>query len=175
MATQSIDQYALRHAFVVGLRNAHALEHQALALMDRQIEHLAQYADVEQRLRSHRGETERQIERLERILESLGESHSAVKDVTMSLTGSLAALGHTFSSDEILKNSFANMAFESFEKATYKALIIMAQTGGFADVVPLLEETLREEEAMITFLDETLPAVVTKYLSLRAAGEQASH
>ncbi len=30
-------QDSIRHVFVIGLRNAHALEHQALALMDRQI------------------------------------------------------------------------------------------------------------------------------------------
>lgn len=168
-------QESIRHVFVVGLRNAHALEHQALALMDRQIEHLAQYAEVEAKLRSHRGETERQIERLETILEGLGESHSTVKDAAMTLSGNLAALGHTFAPDEILKNSFANFAFENFEAASYKALILMAEEGGFNDAVPLLKETLAEELAMVTFLDETLPLVVQKYLSLRAAGEQASH
>lgn len=177
MATQlsMTDADALRHEFVSGLRNAHALEHQALSIMDRQIERLAQYAEVEQQLRSHRNETEHQIQRLETILESLGESHSTLKDMTMSFTGAVAALGHAFASDEILKNSFANAAFESFEKASYKALIVMAEAGGYHEAVPLLQETLREEEAMLTFLDETLPKVVTKYLSLRTSGEQASH
>jgi hypothetical protein len=63
------EQQDIREIFVLGLRDAHAMEHQALALMDRQIEHLARYADVEVRLRSHRGETERQIERLDTILD----------------------------------------------------------------------------------------------------------
>ncbi|MBF7013860.1 ferritin-like domain-containing protein [Novosphingobium resinovorum] len=166
---------AIRHEFVTGLRNAHALEHQALSLLDRQIEHLAEYADVEVQLRSHRGETERQIERLETILDSLGESHSALKDVAASLSGTLAALGHTFAADEILKNSFANFAFENFEVASYKALIIIAERGGYQEAVPLLRETLAEELAMAAFLDETLPIVVNKYLDRRAGGEQASH
>lgn len=168
-------QDTVREVFVTGLRNAHALEHQALSLMDRQIEHLASYAEVEARLRSHRGETERQIERLERILESLGESHSALKDAAMAFSGNLAALGHTFAADEILKNSFANFAFENFEVASYKALIVMAEEGGYSDAASLLRETLQEELAMAAFLDETLPLVVTKYLSLRAEGGQASH
>ena len=43
----ALGEDAIRHTFIVGLRDAHALEHQALALMDRQIEHLAEYADVE--------------------------------------------------------------------------------------------------------------------------------
>lgn len=169
------DENAVRHTFVAGLRNAHALEHQALALMDRQIEHLAEYADVEVRLRAHRGETERQIERLETVLGELGEAPSAIKDAAMTLSGNMAALAHMFAPDEILKNSFANFAFENFEIASYKALIVMAEQGGFASAVPLLQETLREEQAMAAFLDETLPLVVTKYLARRASGEQASH
>lgn len=169
------DENPVRHTFVVGLQNAHALEHQALSLMDRQIEHLAEYVDVEVRLRAHRGETEGQIARLETILGELGESPSALKDMAMTLSGNMAALAHMFAPDEILKNSFANFAFENFEIATYKALIVMAEQGGFASAVPLLQETLKEEQAMATFLDETLPLVVTKYLARRAAGEQASH
>jgi len=166
---------AVHETFVTGLRNAHALEHQALNLMDRQIEHLAHYADVESQLRMHRGETERQIERLETILDGLGESPSMLKDAAMSFSGSMAALAHVFAPDEILKNSFANYAFESFEVASYQALIIMAEEGGFEAALPLLDETLREEQAMQQWIARTLPVVVRKYLALRASGETASH
>src|SRR3982751_4476538 len=131
---------AVREIFITGLKNAHALEHQALALMDRQIEHLAQYAEVEERLRSHRGETHTQIPRLEQLLEALGESPSALKDTALSMSGNLAAIAHTFAPDEIIKNSFANFAFENFEAATYKGLIVMAQEGGFEDAIPLLQQ-----------------------------------
>ena len=166
---------AVRDVFVTGLKNAHALEHQALALMDRQIEHLAQYAEVEERLRSHRGETQTQITRLERLLEALGESPSGLKDAALSLSGNLAAIAHTFAPDEILKNSFANFAFENFEAATYKALILIAQEGGFVDAVSVLQQSLDEELAMVAFCDEILPTVVRKYLNLRASGAQAGH
>jgi ferritin-like metal-binding protein YciE len=173
MATLAPD--TVRETFVTGLKNAHALEHQALNLMDRQIEHLANYADVESQLRMHRGETERQIERLETILTGLDESPSALKDAAMSFSGSMAALAHVFAPDEILKNSFSNYAFESFEVASYQALVIMAEEGGFEDALPLLNETLREEQAMQQWVAKTLPVVVRKYLSLRATGETASH
>lgn len=161
--------------FVTGLKNAHALEHQAMALMDRQIEHLANYADVEQQLKMHRGETERQIERLETIFEQLGENPSVLKDFAMTFSGNMAALGHTFAPDEILKNSFANYAFESFEVASYSALIIIAEEGGFDEALPLLQQTLGEEQAMQQWIAKTLPVVVRKYLSLSASGETASH
>jgi ferritin-like metal-binding protein YciE len=173
MATIATD--TVREVFVSGLKNAHALEHQALALMDRQVEHLARYADVEQQLRMHRGETERQIDRLETILEELGENPSALKDAALSFTGNLAAMGHMFAPDEILKNSFANFAFESFEIASYQALIVMAEEGGFDAALPLLNETLREEQAMQQWIAKTLPVVVRKYIALRSEGEPASH
>lgn len=169
------EQQNIQEIFVLGLRNAHAMEHQALALMDRQIEHLANYADVEVRLRSHRGETERQIQRLDTILTSLGETSSGFKDAAMVLTGNLAAMAHMLAPDEILKNSFANFAFENFEAASYKALILMAQDGDFLEAIPLLDETLKEELAMVAFLEQTLPLIVKRYIALREAGETSSH
>jgi ferritin-like metal-binding protein YciE len=168
-------QDVVRSVFVAGLRDAHAVEHQALALMDRQINHLANYPEVEQRLRSHRVETEQQIKRLDEILDGLGESASSLKDTTLSITGNLAALAHTLAPDEILKNSFANFAFENFEIASYKALITIAEAGSFANAIPMLNATLGEEVAMAQFCDEILPAVTRKFLQLRAAGETASH
>lgn len=170
-----MDQDTIRHMFIVGLRDAHAVEHQALGIMDRQIEHLAQYAEVEARLRSHRGETERQIERLDSILESFAESPSALKDAALKIGGSVAALSHALAPDEIIKNSLANYAFENYEAAAYKALIAIAKAGGYEAAIPKLEESLREELAMVAFLDETLPLVIDKFLALRSQGEQASH
>ena len=170
-----MDEDTIRHIFIVGLRDAHAVEHQALGIMDRQIEHLAQYTEVEARLRSHRGETERQIERLETILDALGDSPSAIKDAALKFGGSVAALSHALAPDEIIKNSLANYAFENYEAAAYKALITIARAGGFQQAIPLLEESLREELAMVTFLDEMLPMVIDKFLALRSQGEQASH
>ncbi len=35
----------------------------------------------------------------------------------LSAGGSMAAIGHSMADDEILKNSFANFAFENFEIA----------------------------------------------------------
>lgn len=40
--------------FVTGLQNAHAVEQQALALIDRQLDRLVRYPEVADRLRLHR-------------------------------------------------------------------------------------------------------------------------
>ena len=164
----------IRSIFVTGLQNAHALEHEALAIMNRQIDRLENYPEVEERLRQHREETEEQIRRLESIFGEVGESRSALKDVAMAIGGNLAALGHTFAGDEILKNTFANQAFENFEIASYRSLITMAEAADLAGVVPLLTETLREEEAMAAWVAESVPMITTRFLSLKQSGEKAS-
>lgn len=165
----------IQSVFVTGLKNAHAVENQALALMDRQIEHLADYPEVEQQLRAHRAETEEQIQRLDEILASFDTSNSTLKDAALSFTGSMAAIAHVFAPDEILKNSFANYAFENFEIAAYRSLLTLADAGSFATATPLLQATLTEEERMASWVLETLPAITLKYVSLRASGETASH
>lgn len=173
MTTSTAD--VIHQTFLTGLKNAHALEQQALALMDRQIDHLQNYQEVERRLREHRVETEGQIDRLNAILASFGESNSIIKDAGLSLSGNLAALAHVFAPDEIIKNSFANFAFENFEAASYMGLITLAEDGGYSDALPLLQQTLEEERAMAAWVEQSLPTVTRQFVSLRAAGQTASH
>ena len=54
----TVSSDATRDLFVTGLRNAHALEMQALQIMNRQVERLENYPEVEQALRKHIQETE---------------------------------------------------------------------------------------------------------------------
>jgi ferritin-like metal-binding protein YciE len=173
MATSMQDM--TQHVFIEGLRNARALEHQALALMDRQIDHLANYPEVLDRLQSHRRETEVQIERLDGLLNDFEAQNSALKEIAMSITGNLAAIAHVFAPDEILKNSFANYAFENFEIASYESLLTLADAGGFSQAATPLRETLAEEQAMADWVRQSLPMVTRRYVDLKSAGEVASH
>ncbi|HEX8446074.1 MAG TPA: ferritin-like domain-containing protein [Sphingomonas sp.] len=166
---------ALQSVFITGLKNVHGVEHQALALIDRQLGHLANYPEVSDRLRSHRIETEQQIVRVEEILDGFGESRSVLKDIALTLSGDLAALAHVFAPDEILKNSFANFAFENFEAASYKSLVTLAEAGGFSTALPLLQTSLTEEQAMAAWVDQHNAALTLKYVERRAAGQTASH
>jgi ferritin-like metal-binding protein YciE len=159
--------------FITGLQNAHALENQALELMNRQIERIENYPDIKARLEQHIQETHNQIERLEKILEGLGESRSILKDNALALTGNLAAITHAFTQDEIVKNSIANFAFENFEIASYKSLIQLADETGHAGASEPLKTTLREEEEMAHWLDSHLPGVIHTYLERYVADQKA--
>ncbi len=162
-----------RTIFVTGLKNAHAMENQALAIMKPQLARIENYPEVAARLDQHIRETEGQIKRLEDALASLSEDHSTLKDMALSFTGSMAALGHTVAGDEIIKNSLANFAFENFEIAAYKSLITVAELGGFPSLAPALQANLDEEIAMARWLDDNLRAVTIKFASLKEAGETA--
>jgi ferritin-like metal-binding protein YciE len=130
-----------RDIFITGLRNAHAMETQARELMERQSERLTDYPEVQARMKTHLGETEGQLKRLDQCLSSLGESASAIKDTTQSFMGNMMAMAHSVAGDEILKNTFANNAFENFEIAAYKSLLALCGPAGADSAKPLLEQS----------------------------------
>lgn len=162
-----------RSIFVTGLRNAHAMENQALSIMKPQLARIETYPEVAAQLDKHIRETEGQIRRLEDVLHQLGEDHSTLKDLALSFSGTMAAMGHSIAGDEILKNSFANFAFENFEIAAYKSLRTIAELGGFPSAISAIDANLAEEQAMASWLDANIRAVTMKFASLREAGQTA--
>ena len=162
-----------RMLFVTGLKNAHAMENQALSIMKPQVSRIENYPEVAAKLEQHISETEGQIVRLNELLTSLAEDHSTLKDMALSLTGSMAALGHTVAGDEIIQNSFANFAFENFEIAAYNSLITLAEFGNFPAMTSALQANLDEEIAMAKWLEDNLRPLTLKFASLKQAGETA--
>lgn len=162
-----------RELFFTGLRNAHAMENEALSIMRPQLKRIENYPAVAQRLEQHIRETEGQIERLATILDRYGQDNSALKDTASSMMGTMAAASHTMAGDEILKNSFANFAFENFEIAAYNSLLVMAQAAGASSDLDALQANLREEESMARWLSENLAATTQQFLALSETGDRA--
>lgn len=162
-----------RQIFEVGLRNQHAVENQAIELLERQIGRLENYPAMRERMEAHVKESQAQAARLEELLGTYGTSHSSLKDAAMSLMGNLAALAHTPAPDEVVKNSFANFAFEHFEIAAYKSLLTLADLIGNDQATGLLKQSLAEEEAMARWIDEHLAETTRMYVTRRAEGETA--
>ncbi len=159
--------------YITGLRNAHAMENQALAIMRPQIGRIEHYPEMAQRLEQHVAETEGQLRRLDTLLEMVDAKNSGLKDAALSLGGTMASLGHTVAPDEIVKNSFANFAFEHYEIAAYKSLLALAQELGHQDAVALLQETLDEEIAMSEWLDKAIEPVTLRYAARRELDVEA--
>jgi ferritin-like metal-binding protein YciE len=171
MDTRTTDK--TRDIFIVGLRNAHAMENEALGIMKPQLKRIENYPQVAEQLDQHIRETEGQLQRLGELLDGMGESNSTVKDTALSVMGTMAAMGHTLVGDEILKNSFANFAFENFEIAAYNSLIVLSEMGQFTQATQVLQQNLSEEDAMAEWLRQNLAGVTRRYVELSAAGETA--
>src|SRR5215212_5316920 len=156
---------AARDTFVVGLRNAHAMEVQARELMERQSERLDEYPDVKAKLSAHLRETNEQLQRLEQCLQACGESTSTLKDSAQSFLANTQAMLHAMAGDEVLKNTFANNAFEHFEIAAYKSLLALCSAAGMESAKAPLEMSLKEEERMADWIDSNIGKVTMDYIN----------
>ena len=156
-----------------GLRNMHALEMTAIELTERQVERLENYPEMKARLQQHHAESQTQAKRLEDILARHDTSSSAVKNAVTAVMGNVAAALHAPAPDEILKNTFANFAFEHQEIAAYTSLIAMAEQIGDTASVPSLKQSLAEEEAMAEFIRGQIVPTTVRFLELSGTGVTA--
>lgn len=164
---------ATKELYLQGLRDAHALEVQAVQIMSRQVERLENYPDVKAGLQRHIRESEEQKTRIEQIMQAHGTSASTLKETVTGLVGNAAAIGHAFTSDEVIKNSFANYAYEHLEQAAYMSLIAMAEAAGDHQHIPLLQQNLDQEIAFGKKCGELVVPTTQRYMELQAAGQKA--
>lgn len=153
-----------KNIFIVGLRNAHSMEIQARELMEHQSESLTNYPEVQAKAASHLTETNAQLRRLEQCLESCGETTSSLKDTAQSIIGNFLAMSRSLADDEILKDTFANNAFENFEIAAYKSLLALCAPAGQESARPLLQTSLDEEQRMANWIAENVETITLDYL-----------
>jgi ferritin-like metal-binding protein YciE len=151
-----------------GLRNQHAVENQAIELLERQLGRMDAFPEMKARIQRHLEESRAQAQRLDQLLEQHGTSASTVKDTVMSFMGNMAALAHTPAPDEVIKNTIANFAFEHFEIAAYKSLIALAEQIGDTNGVRVLTTSLQEEEAMAGWIDEHIAPTTLKFAAMKA-------
>ena len=166
-------QESHRDLYITGLVNARALETQAIELLSRQVERLENYPEMERALRLHIRESEAQAERLDAILAAHGTSGSTTKEFLLGVVGNVAALAHAPMQDEVLKNALANFAFEHFEIASYKSLLVLADLAGDSVAPPALRQSLQEEERMAQWCADNLEPTVRAYAERAAQGVRA--
>ena len=164
-----------REIYVTALKNTHALELQALQIMERQVERLENYPEMAAALRAHIAETHGQRDRLEEALASLAESPSALKEGFLGFVGNMMALAHVPAQDEVLKNAFANQAFENFQIAAYRSLLTIGEAAGQNAHATAFTQSLREEETMAKTVADLVVPTTQRYLTLTLSGGTASH
>lgn len=159
--------------YVTALRNTHALEKQAAQMIQRQIERYEHYPELTQALRLHKSETDQQVTRLSDLLHGHGEDRSLLKDMVTQTVGNVAALVHSVTGDEVLKNLYTDYSVETYEIAAYTSLITLAEEAGQAGDVETLRQSLKEEERMAEAVFAQIVPVTKGYVAREVRGEKA--
>jgi ferritin-like metal-binding protein YciE len=162
-----------RDTLIAWLRDAQAMEGQAMSLLEHQLARLASYPELSARLEEHLEGTRRQQRELEGCLEELGADTSLLKEGFAKFMGNVMSIGPAASSDEMVKNLLTSYAFESFEIASYKSLAAAAQRAGQARVRQVALSLLTEEQAMAAWLGERIEPLTDAFLSRQESGERA--
>ncbi len=145
------------------LRDAHAMETNLESMLKKQADRFDD-APLRARIAAHAEETRRHAEKIERCLESLGESTSAFKEAMAKLTGKSSPVVMSANDDEPVKVCLTCIAAEHFEIACYRSLQAAAVECGEPAVSQIAEEILREEESMAKFLEENLTRITRSFL-----------
>jgi ferritin-like metal-binding protein YciE len=128
------------------LSDAHALEQQSIGLLRRAID-VSGAAELRDAYRAHLDESTQQAVLLERRLEELGESTSAVKDAAMRLGAVNWATFFKAHPDTTGKVAAFAYAFEHLEIAGYEQLRRVAELAGDAETAGLADRICKEERS----------------------------
>ena len=162
-----------RDNLIAWLRDAYAMEGQAIQLAERQIERLEHYPELRSKLQEHLSQTQGQQAALEQAFALLDSNPSALKAGVMKVAANVQGMMHALASDEVMKHILANYAFEQFEAASYQALVTAAEQAGEREVASTCATILREEQEMAEWLWERLPQLTQQYLQRSASGIDA--
>lgn len=155
------------------LRDAHAMEKQAIESIENQIDRLKSYPQLQSWVRDHVDASRRQRELIETCIKRRGGNVSTLKDIAMGLFGNIQEATSLFMQDEVLKNVIADYAFKHYEIASYTSLRSAAEAAADAETTRVCDDILREEEALAGRLLPLLPEVTLQYLNRDLAGSSA--
>lgn len=160
----------IRQHYLAWLRDAHAMEEQALTMMRGMLSRLEHYPVLCARMEQHVAETERQAEALRKLLEGRDSGASVVKDTLGKATALGQAMSGMFADDEVVKGAMASYTFEHMEVAAYKVLISTATALEDATALAVFEQNLAEEQAMADWLLDHLDQTTRIFLARDEAG-----
>jgi len=158
---------SLRDLYVNELRDLYSAENQIIKALPKMIK-AASSSELKRALEEHLEITERQVERLDRIFEKLGEKAKGKKCVAME---GLIEEGKELISedaDESVRDAgliAAAQKVEHYEMAGYGTVRTFARTMGDEEAAELLQQTLDEEGDA----DKRLTALAENISNLRAA------
>jgi ferritin-like metal-binding protein YciE len=149
------DIKTMEDLFLHGLRDIYYAENQIIKALPKMIDQ-ATNRDLSKGLQSHLEETRKQVERLDKVFEKLGQQPSGTQ--CPAIDGIISEANET--AGEVADNAVldaalvaAAQAVEHYEICRYGTLIAWAEDLGHDDVVRFLTTNLNEEKAANTKLN----------------------
>jgi ferritin-like metal-binding protein YciE len=155
------------------LRDAYAMESQAVSLLETQISRLETYPDARAKVQEHLQQTHRQRQDVEDCLAKLGADPSDLKVLAQKTIATVQGLFHSMSEDEVLKHALGSYSFEQFEAGSYRMLAAAAREAGEPGIAETCERIQAEEEAMGDWIWQQMPTLTREYISRSEAGATA--
>jgi ferritin-like metal-binding protein YciE len=155
--------------FVSWLKDAYSMEQSIAQVLENHVKDAKDHPQLQARLQQHLEQTRHHAELDKACLERLGESPSTLKSTMANVMGTFQGMSTGMAKDELVKNAIADYSTEYFEIASYQALIAAAQDLGQPECVLTFQQILREEEAMVSWLQEQLPMLVQETLQQRGS------
>ena len=151
------------------LNDAYAMERGLEITLRKQAENNDMHRAVRERARIHLDETAEHADRVRACIEMLGSTApSTLKTATGQAMEMAKGLTTMFAKDDRVKDYLAAYGSEYFEVACYKSLIAGATAAGEEEILPLLEQNLKEDAAMASWLDMNIAAITRDYLASAA-------
>ncbi len=160
---------AAMDVYLTGLRNQHAVETQAIGTIKNQLARMEPYPALHAQMQQDKQRSETQAARLDQLLAKRDTAKSGVKEIVAGTVATVAGFAHVTADDEVLKNVLAAIGYKAYEISSYKVLITLANTAGASEDVPVLEQSMKEEQEMGDWLGTHLPDFVQSYLKQHTA------
>lgn len=157
---------SLEDVFQHGLGDIYDAEQKLLSALD-QMEQETQIDEVRERIRQHRSETQDHIRNLKQCFDLLGMQKPNVECATVrglqQEKSDFERMSPSPQAREVFNLDAADKS-EHYEIAAYRALIDQARVLGNDDVRDLLEQNLRQEEAMSQWIQDHQPRILREML-----------
>ena len=165
---------AVMEIYLTGLRNQHAVETQAIGTIQNELPRMKPYPELHAKMQQDKDQSETQAARLDDLLAKHGSSKSLAKEAVTGAVATVAGFAHVTASDEVLKNVLAAVGFKAYEIGSYKVLLTLAEAAGATADKAVLEQSMKEEQAMGDWLGAHLPEFVHAYLDNQGKGQTAA-
>ena len=151
------------------LRDAHAMEIQAIQAVEDQTDRLLNYPELRNWAQEHVQAAKQHRELIRECIERRGGSTSTIKDVAMAVVGKFQELTGMLMADEVLKNIIGDYSFKHYQIACYKSLIAAAEEASDPETKQVCEDILSTHQQLVDRLLPYIPQATREYMQRDAA------